>query len=56
MYVYFMTLFILTLNIYILYIYFMTPFYGWGSTASRLQSDYEEEVYFLRKYKSDASD
>ena len=25
----------------------MTPFYGWGSTASRLQSHYEEAVYFL---------
>ena len=27
--------------------YFMTPFYGWGSTVSRLQSCYEETVYFL---------
>ena len=26
---------------------FMLPFYGWGSTASRLQSHYEETVYFL---------
>ena len=26
---------------------FMTPFYGWGSTAARLQSHYEETVYFL---------
>ena len=26
---------------------FMAPFYGWGSTASRLQSHYEEAVYFL---------
>ena len=26
---------------------FMAPFYGWGSTTSRLQSNYEEEVYFL---------
>ena len=25
----------------------MAPFYGWGSTASRLQSQYEEAVYFL---------
>ena len=25
----------------------MTSFYGWGSTASRLQSHYEEAVYFL---------
>ena len=25
----------------------MTPFYGWGSTVSRLQSHYEETVYFL---------
>ena len=24
---------------------FMTPFYGWGSTISRLQSHYEETVY-----------
>ena len=23
------------------------PFYGWGSTVSRLQSRYEETVYFL---------
>ena len=28
-------------------IYFMAPFYGWGSTASRLQSHFEEAVYFL---------
>ena len=26
----------------------MTPFYGWGSTASRLQSHFEETVYFLQ--------
>ena len=26
---------------------FMAPFYGWGSTASRLQSHYKEAVYFL---------
>ena len=26
---------------------FMTPFYGRGSTASRLQSHFEEAVYFL---------
>ena len=26
---------------------FMAPFYGWGSTISRLQSHYEETVYFL---------
>ena len=26
------------------------PFYGWGSTASRLQSHYEEAVYFLPKF------
>ena len=26
---------------------FMAPFYGWGSTVSRLQSHYEETVYFL---------
>ena len=25
----------------------MAPFYGWGSTVSRLQSHYEETVYFL---------
>ena len=25
----------------------MTPFYGWGSTVSRLQSHCEEEVYLL---------
>ena len=25
----------------------MAPFHGWGSTASRLQSHFEEEVYFL---------
>ena len=25
----------------------MAPFYGWGSTASRLQGHYEETVYFL---------
>ena len=26
---------------------FMALFYGWGSTVSRLQSQYEETVYFL---------
>ena len=26
---------------------FTAPFYGWGSTASRLQSYFEEAVYFL---------
>ena len=26
---------------------FIFPFYGWGSTASRLQSHFEEAVYFL---------
>ena len=26
---------------------FMVPFYGWGSTVSKLQSHYEETVYFL---------
>ena len=25
----------------------MAPFYGWASTASRLQSHYDEAVYFL---------
>ena len=25
----------------------MAPFYGWGSTVSRLQSNYEETVDFL---------
>ena len=25
----------------------MPPFYGWGSTVSRLQSHYGEAVYFL---------
>ena len=25
----------------------MVPFYGWGSTVSRLQSHYEETVYIL---------
>ena len=27
--------------------HFMAPFYGWGSTASRLQGHYKEVVYFL---------
>ena len=27
--------------------HFMAPFSGWGSSASRLQSQYEETVYFL---------
>ena len=26
---------------------FMAPFYGWGSTASRLQSHFKEAVYFI---------
>ena len=26
---------------------FMTPFYGWGLTVSRLHSHYRETVYFL---------
>ena len=26
----------------------MVPFYGWGSTISRLQNQYKEVVYFLR--------
>ena len=26
----------------------MVPFYGWGSTASRPQSHFEEAVYFLQ--------
>ena len=26
---------------------FMATFYGWGSTASKLHSHYEETVYFL---------
>ena len=26
---------------------FMVPFYGWGSTAPRLQFHFEEAVYFL---------
>ena len=26
---------------------FMTPFHGWGSTVTRLQSHYQEKVYFL---------
>ena len=26
---------------------FIAPFYGWGSTVSRLQSHYKEAVYFL---------
>ena len=25
----------------------MDPFYGWGSTASRLKGHFEEAVYFL---------
>ena len=25
----------------------MAPFYGWGSTASRLEPHFEEAVYFL---------
>ena len=25
----------------------MAPFYGWGSTVSRLQSHYKQTVYFL---------
>ena len=26
---------------------FTAPFYGWGSSDSRLQSHYEDAVYFL---------
>ena len=26
---------------------FIAPFYGWGSTASRLQNHFEEAIYFL---------
>ena len=26
---------------------FMAPFYGWGSTISKLQKHYEEKVHFL---------
>ena len=26
---------------------FVTPFYGWGSTAAKLQSHYEGIIYFL---------
>ena len=26
---------------------FIAPFYGWGSTASRLQSHFLEAAYFL---------
>ena len=29
------------------YFNFIPRFYGWGSTASRLQSHYEEAVYIL---------
>ena len=31
------------------YFNFMAPFYGWVSTSSRLQSHYEEVVYFFLK-------
>ena len=31
----------------------MTPFYGWGSTASRLQRHYEETADFYHKFKGD---
>ena len=27
---------------------FMAPFYGWGSTASRVENHCEKEVYFLQ--------
>ena len=27
---------------------FMAPFYGWGSTTSRLENHCEKEVYFLQ--------
>ena len=27
----------------------MVHFYGWGSTASRLETHYEEAVYFLQQ-------
>ena len=26
---------------------FLVPFYGWGLTAPRLQSHFEEAIYFL---------
>ena len=29
----------------------MAPFYGWGSTGSRLQSHEEEAVYFLPQFR-----
>ena len=31
---------------------FMAPFYGWGSTVSKLQSQYKETVYFLLFFHS----
>ena len=31
----------------LLFIYFIALFYGWGSTASRLQNHFKERVYFL---------
>ena len=30
----------------------MTPFYEWGSIASRLQSHYEEAIYFVFSWHS----
>ena len=32
---------------------FMTPFYGWGSTVSRLHSHYEKAVYWMSWNLSD---
>ena len=29
------------------FVNFMAPFYGWGSTASRLRSHYEEVIHVL---------
>ena len=26
---------------------FIAPFYGWGSTVSKLQSHFKERIYFL---------
>ena len=30
----------------------MAPFYGWGSSASRLQSHFKEAVYFLPPFSN----
>ena len=56
-YMYYIYIYIYVLYIYIyiyiciiyiyIYINFMAPFYGLGSTPSRLQSHHEEIVYFL---------